>query len=85
MSKTSASSLSVPGRAIAAVALAFLTEPVLAHPGDHGSSWLEAAMHVLTEPDHLFGIAIAFGVALWFARAAYRRRNERRAQSRRQP
>jgi hydrogenase/urease accessory protein HupE len=35
--------------------------PVLAHPGDHGTSGL---VHFLTEPDHLALMALALVVAV---------------------
>ena len=47
---------------------------VWAHPGDHGSSWFEAAMHLLSEPDHLAGIMLALVAAVWGVRALLRRR-----------
>jgi hypothetical protein len=37
--------------------------PVLAHPGDHGTEWLSAMLHILTEPDHLAGVLMAVAVA----------------------
>jgi hydrogenase/urease accessory protein HupE len=48
-----------------------------AHPGDHGHDFLHALMHMLTEPDHLAGIAIviliaAFGLRRWRKAAASR-------------
>jgi hydrogenase/urease accessory protein HupE len=33
-----------------------------AHPGQHGHDWLAALMHLVSEPDHLTGIALAVGV-----------------------
>jgi hydrogenase/urease accessory protein HupE len=36
-----------------------------AHPGDHGHAFWEAFAHMLTEPDHLAGIALAVLVAAW--------------------
>jgi hydrogenase/urease accessory protein HupE len=33
-----------------------------AHPGQHGHDWLAALMHLVSEPDHLAGIALAVGV-----------------------
>ena len=36
---------------------------VLAHPGDHGHDWLDAFLHLVTEPDHLAGIVLVALVA----------------------
>ena len=51
----------------------------LAHPGDHGSDWLQAVMHLLSEPDHLAGGALALVLAAWGTRALLRRRAAREA------
>ena len=53
--------------------------PVIAfaHPGGHGSDWLQAVMHLLSEPDHLAGGALALAVAVWGLRALLRRRAAR--------
>ena len=42
-----------------------------AHPGQHGHDWLSAVMHLLTEPDHLAGIALVAVIAgaLWARRS----------------
>lgn len=45
----------------------------LAHPGHHGSDWLEAVMHLLTEPDHLSMILLAVVAAVWGIRQLRRR------------
>jgi len=34
-----------------------------AHPGDHGHDLWQAVMHMLSEPDHLAGIALVILVA----------------------
>jgi len=45
----------------------------LAHPGDHGSDWFHAVMHLLTEPDHLSMILLAVVAAVWGVRQLRRR------------
>lgn len=52
----------------------------LAHPGDHGSDWLHAAMHLLSEPDHLGMVLLAIAAAVWGVRLL-RRRGRRGAAS----
>lgn len=69
-------------RAVAPVALLGLAQPALAHPGEHGSSWFAAALHLLSEPDHLAGLAIGLLVALVLARAGLRRLGARPERSR---
>jgi len=49
----------------------------LAHPGDHGSDWLQALMHLVSEPDHLAGGILAAALAVWGIRALLRRRAAR--------
>jgi len=49
----------------------------LAHPGDHGSDWLQALMHLVSEPDHLAGGVLAAALAVWGIRALLRRRAAR--------
>lgn len=53
-----------PRRSVSiAVALALSTTGIAhAHPGQHGHDWLAALMHLMSEPDHLAGIALAVGV-----------------------
>ncbi len=57
----------------AALVSAALPAAVFAHSGDHGSDWLQAVMHLLSEPDHLAAAALAGVVAVWIARAFIRR------------
>jgi hydrogenase/urease accessory protein HupE len=65
----------------AGLAVATLPSLALAHPGDHGSDWLHAVMHLLSEPDHLAAAALAVGVAVVAVRAITRR-NRRDASKR---
>ncbi len=53
----------------------------LAHPGHHGSDWLQAVMHLLTEPDHLGMILLAIVAAAWGVRQLRRRNQRDRASS----
>ncbi len=69
-------------RAAVTTALLGLAQPALAHPGEHGSSWFAAALHLLSEPDHLAGLAIGLLVALVLARAGLRRLGARTERSR---
>jgi hydrogenase/urease accessory protein HupE len=50
--------------------LAASTTAAMAHPGDHAMSAFYSVVHVLTEPDHLAMIAVAFvvGGALLYKR-----------------
>ncbi|MFM8547302.1 MAG: hypothetical protein ACKODB_06800 [Betaproteobacteria bacterium] len=69
--------------ACGSAALSFPTL-ALAHPGDHGTDWLHAVMHLLTEPGHLAAIVLAAVVAgLWVRSALQRSSSER--QDRRDP
>ncbi len=52
-----------------------------AHPGDHGSNWLQAVMHLLSEPDHLAAGALALAFAFWGIRMLLRRRGAQRSTS----
>jgi len=51
-----------------------------AHPGEHGHSFWQALAHMLTEPDHLAGIAVAVLIAAW---GVYRLRKASAARARR--
>ena len=55
--------------------LACVTLPTVAraHPGEHGSDWLDAVMHLLSEPDHLAAAILAVIVAIAGVRALVRR------------
>ena len=64
-------------RSLSVLPLATASSAVFAHPGDHGADWLQAAMHLLSEPDHLLAIALIALVALG-ARRVIRRRAARR-------
>ena len=52
-----------------------------AHPGDHGSNWLQAVMHLLSEPDHLAAGALVLAFAFWGIRVLLRRRGAQRSSS----
>ncbi len=54
--------------------LAALPAIASAHPGEHGSDWLHAVMHLLSEPDHLAAGALALAFAVWGVRTLLRRR-----------
>ena len=58
---------------LASVAIATLPSLAWSHPGDHGSDWLQAVMHLLSEPDHLAAAAIALIAAVVGVRAILRR------------
>jgi hypothetical protein len=48
---------------------------------DHGSNWLQAVMHLLSEPDHLAAGALALAFAFWGIRMLLRRRGAQRSTS----
>jgi hydrogenase/urease accessory protein HupE len=55
-------------------ALALSTTGVAhAHAGQHGHDWLAALMHLVSEPDHLAGIALVVGVVAALALRRLRR------------
>lgn len=54
--------------------LAALPAIASAHPGHHGADWLQAVMHLLSEPDHLAAGALALALAVWGSRVLLRRR-----------
>lgn len=66
-----------------ALGLVFAALPAIAsaHPGHHGSDWLRAVMHLLSEPDHLAAGALALALGLWGIRALVSRRTARGATS----
>ncbi len=61
--------------------LAALPAIASAHPGHHGSDWLQAVMHLLSEPDHLAAGALALALAVWGSRVLLRRRGARSSTS----
>jgi len=65
-------SLPIAARAgLLSLSMTLTSTPVRAHPGQHGHDWLSAVMHLLTEPDHLAGIALVAVIAgaLWARRS----------------
>ena len=77
-SRSSASVLST-------IAASLTCSVALAHPGHHGSDWLHAAVHMLTEPDHLASILFTVGVAVLVWRSVRRRAATNKDANRRQP
>ena len=61
--------------------LAALPAIASAHPGHHGADWLQAVMHLLSEPDHLAAGALALAIAVWGIRALLSRRAARGSSS----
>jgi hydrogenase/urease accessory protein HupE len=61
--------------------VATLPSLALAHPGDHGSDWLNAVMHVLSEPDHLAAAGLALIVAIAGVRITLRRSRRNSSQT----
>ena len=66
---------------LAGLVAATLPSLALAHPGDHGSDWLNAVMHLLSEPDHLAAAGLALIVAIACIRVLVRRGRRDRIQS----
>lgn len=58
---------------LAAAGTLLLSTAAFAHPGHHGSDWLQAVIHMLTEPDHLASILLAVGVAVLVWRSVRRK------------